>query len=72
MKQNLNVIFLLMLHKIDKILAGPGSTVGCASAWYSKSHGWAKHYFVVIGHEIVFTAILSQLLIQVGQLSDVH
>ena len=72
MKQNLNVIFLLLLHKIDKIVAGPGITVGCASAWYSDSYGWAKHYFVEIGHEIVFTAILSQLLIQVGQLSDVH
>ena len=29
----------------------------------------AKHYFVEIGHEIVYTAILSILLIQVGQLS---
>ena len=63
MKQNLNVIFLLLLHKIDKIVAGPGSTVG---------HGRAKHYFVGICHDIVFTAILSLLLIQVGQLSDVH
>ena len=72
MKQNLNVIFLLLLHKIDKIVTGPGSTVGCASAWYSDSQGWTKYYFVEIGHEIVFTAILSQLLIQVGQLSDVH
>ena len=34
----------------------------------SMKHSWVKH-FVEIGHEIVYTAILSILLIQVGQLS---
>ena len=34
-----------------------------------RSSGPAKHYFVETGHEIISTAILSQPLFQVGQLS---
>ena len=34
-----------------------------------QSSGPAKHSFVEIGHEIISTAILSLLLIQVGQWS---
>ena len=53
--------------------AGPGSWVGCASAWYSDGRGFdppvRQHSFVDIGHEIISTAILSLPLIRVGQLS---
>ena len=34
-----------------------------------RSSGQAKHSFVEIGHDIISTVILSQLLIQVGQIS---
>ena len=54
-------------------LAGPGTSVGCASDMYSGGRGFdpsvRQHCFVEIGHEIISTAILSQLLIEVGQLS---
>ena len=48
-------------------------TFRCASDWYSRGRGFdppVRHYFFVkIGHEIISTAILSLLLIQVEQLS---
>ena len=54
-------------------LAGRGSSIGCASAWYADGRGFdlhvRKHSFVEIGHEIISTAILSPPLIQEGQLS---
>ena len=54
-------------------MAGPGSSVGCASAWFADGRGFdphvRQHSFVVIGHEIISTAILSFPLIQEGQLS---
>ena len=53
--------------------AGPGSSVGCASAWHVDGRGFdhvvRQHSFVTIGHEIISTDILSIPLIQVGQLS---
>ena len=49
---------------------GSGSSVGCASAWYVDGRGFEppvrQHSFVEIGHEIIFTIILSLPLIQVG------
>ena len=54
-------------------LAGPGSSVGCASAWHADGRGFdprvRQHSFVGTGHKIISTAILSLPLIQVGQLS---
>ena len=51
---------------------GPGSSVGCASAWHADNRGFDprvwQHSFVEIGHEIISTTILSLPLIQVGQL----
>ena len=52
---------------------GPGSSVRYASSWFSggcrfNPLDW-QHSFVEIGHEIISTAILSKLLIQVGHLS---
>ena len=51
----------------------PGSMIRYVSIWHSDSHGldpWVRqHPFVEIGHEIISTAILYLLLIQVGQLS---
>ena len=51
--------------------AGPGSSVGCVFGWYSGGRGFdlpvRQDVFVETGHEIIFTAILSQPLIQVGQ-----
>ena len=53
--------------------AGPGSSVGCASDWYSGGRGVdppiRQHSSVEAGNEIISTAILALLLIQVGQLS---
>ena len=55
--------------------AGPGSSVGCASAYDADGRGFdsrvRQHSFVENGHEIISTAILSLPLIQVGQLSDI-
>ena len=52
---------------------GPGSLVGYASTWHVDSRGLNPHVwqysFIEIGYEIMSTAILSLLLIQVGQLS---
>ena len=49
------------------------SLIGCASAWYADGRGFdphvRQHSFVEIGHEIIFSAILSLPLIQEGQLS---
>ena len=49
------------MHQFN--IAGPGSLVGCMSAWYADSHGfdpWVRqHSFMEIGHEIISTAILS-------------
>ena len=54
-------------------LARPASSVRCTSAWRADGCGFdplvLQHSFVEIGHEIISTAILSLLLIQVGQLS---
>ena len=53
---------------------GSGSSVECASDWYSWGSqaridsSTRQHSFVEIGHEIVSTTILSQPLYQVGQL----
>ena len=50
----------------------PDSLVGCTSDWYSGGRKFDllvwQHSFVVIGHEIISSAILL-LLIQVGHLS---
>ena len=50
-----------------KLLA---SSVGCTPAWYAEGRGFDPpvrlHSFVEIGHEIIFTAILTLQLIQVG------
>ena len=58
---------------ITKILAVPGSSVRCASAWHAEVCGFGprvkQHSFVKIGHEINTTAMLFLPLIQVGQLS---
>ena len=49
------------------------SSAGCTSAWYADGPGFEPHVrqysFVEIGPEIIYTAILSLLLIQEGQLS---
>ena len=46
--------------------ARPGSSVGCASDWYSGGfdHLVRQHYFMKTGHEIISTANLSLPLIQ--------
>ena len=54
--------------------ARPSSSVRCVSAWYSDGRRFYRpvqhnHSFVEIGHEIISMAIVSQPLIQVGQLS---
>ena len=53
--------------------AGPGSSVGCASDWYSGGRRFdppvRQHSSMGSGHKIISTAILSLLMIQVGQLS---
>ena len=58
---------------IKTVTAGPDSSVGCMSAWFSDScgleSGTEKHSFVEIAHEMISTVILSLPLIQVGQLS---
>ena len=54
-------------------MAGCGSSVRYASAWYVDGQGFdphvLQHSFVEIGHEIISTAILSLQLLQEGQLS---
>ena len=63
---------LIYLHSLPQV-AGHGSSVGCASAWYVDGRGFCphvqQHSVLEIGHEIIFTAILSLPLIQEGQLS---
>ena len=58
---------------LSEIVAGRGSLVGCASAWYVDGHRFdprvQQHSFVEISHEIISAAILSLPLIQEGQLS---
>ena len=53
--------------------AGLGSSVAYASDWYSGSRRFnppvRQHSCLEIGHDIISAAILSLLLIQVGQLS---
>ena len=53
--------------------SGPGSSVGCVSAWRAYAPGFdprvRQYSFIEIGHELISTAILSLPLIQVGQLS---
>ena len=53
--------------------AGPGSSVECASDWYSGGHGFdprvRQHFIVEISHEILSMTILHLPRIQVGQLS---
>ena len=66
-------IKLIICMMLDTGLAGRGSSVGCASAWYADGRGFdpyvRQHSFVEIGHKIISTAILSLPLIQEGQLS---
>ena len=53
--------------------AGRGSSVGCASAWYTDGRGFdphaRQHFFAENGHEIISTVMLSLPLIQEGLLS---
>ena len=54
-------------------VAGRGSSIGCASAWYVDGRGFDPHVRQNIlslrfGHENVSTTILSLPLIQEGQL----
>ena len=73
----MNFILILQIYlgcvTSESLEAGPGSSVGCVSAWNSGRHGLdppvRQHSFVEIGYEIISTAILSLPLIQVGQLS---
>ena len=63
-----------MLHsglRIHIFSAEPCSSVGCVSAWYTDRRRFDPPvtFLVEIGHEIIPMAILSQLLIQVEQLS---
>ena len=56
------------------IIAGCGSSIGCASAWYADGRGFAPYVRQNIlslrfGHENVSTIILCLPLIQEGQLS---
>ena len=55
------------------LLAWPGRSVGCASAWHADGREFdprvRQHSFLEVGHEIISTAIASLPLIQVGQLS---
>ena len=67
----LNYVISLFMLKFQ--LAGPGSSVGCASAWHADGRGFdprvRQYSFVESGLEIISTAILYLPLIQVGQLS---
>ena len=51
-------------------VAGRGSSVGCASAWYADGRGFdlhvRQHYFVETGHEIISMAIISLPLKEVS------
>ena len=62
-----------MFIEITTGTAGLSSSVGYASAWHADAPGfdpWVwQRFFVEIGHEMISIAILSLLLIQVGQLS---
>ena len=57
---------------LNNLSAGPSSSDRCASDWY-ECRGFnplvRQHSMMEIGHEIIPMAILSLLLIQVGQLS---
>ena len=59
--------FIILLF----VLAGRGSWVGCASAWYVDGFDphVRQHSFVEIGHDNIYTDMLSLPLIQEGQLS---
>ena len=65
-------LFIRLINNIFDV-AGPGSSVGCTSAWHADSPGFdprvMQHSFMETGHEIISTAILYLPLIQVGQLS---
>ena len=54
-------------------ISRPGSSAGCASAWYADGRGFdppvRQHSFMKIGQKIISTAILPLPMIQVGQLS---
>ena len=64
--------FLCIFH-VQLRYTGPGSSVGCLSAWYLDSHRFdllvGQHFFMEIGHEIISMAALSLPLIQVWQMS---
>ena len=49
--------------------AGPDSSVGCASDYYSGGRVFWQHSFVEVGHEFISTTILSLPLVQAGHLS---
>ena len=77
MQIKLKILHLSCFLSTHHIPAGPGSSVGCASAWYSDGCGFdprvRQHSYVEIGHEIISTAILSLPLIQVSYWrKDVH
>ena len=65
-------LYMIYIHSVcyTLLLAGPASSVGCASAWYADGRGFGppvrQHSFVEIGHEIIYTAIFPLPLIQVG------
>ena len=55
------------------VKAGSGSSVGFASAWYADGRRLdphiRQHSLMEIGHELIYTAILSLPFIQERQLS---
>ena len=62
------------MHFLFNEIAGRGSSIGCASAWYVDGRGFDSHVRQDIlslrfGHENVSTTILSFPLIQEMQLS---
>ena len=72
-KSTLLIVASFIKIPIGSIKAGSGSSVGCASDWYSGGFEFDPPVwqlsFVEIRLEIISTAILSLPLIQVGQLS---
>ena len=71
--QALVLSFRQLCHKGTRQLTGPGSSVGCTSAWHANGRLHiplvGQISFVEIGYEIISRAILFLLLIQVAQLS---
>ena len=66
-------IFAYIIYILQRLKAGLGGSVGCASDWRPEGHGFdprrdRQHSFVEIDHEIFSTVILSLPLIQEGQL----